>query len=168
MIIKANRDGPSNGRQMQASVDVNKRRGGKANLANSLPQNKLAAKQKKELTQSVVQASKDKSKIMVELMPFHGNSGRASTKVATGRNGAEDFNSNIERIINQEESLRVNRGKEAENNEVSYQSNATVHGQTLDVRVSRGLRSNKGQAELELMSLQEQFLQKTDTEPQSR
>ena len=128
LIMKANRDGPSNGRQMQASVDVSKRRGGKTDLANSLPQNKLAAKQKKELTQSVVQASKDKSKIMVELMPFHGNSGRASTKVATGRNGADDFNSNIDRIIQQEETLRVNRGKNEEGNEVSYQSNATMHG----------------------------------------
>lgn len=59
--------------------------------------------------QSVKQANKDKSQIMVDLMPFQGNSGRASTKMHTGRNHFENFSQKMDAMTGEQESLRVSR-----------------------------------------------------------
>ena len=42
----------------------------------------------------MTRASKDKSQIMVELMPMKGNTGRASTKVQSGRSKLETLSNN--------------------------------------------------------------------------
>ena len=46
---------------------------------------------------------------MVELMPLQKNSGRASTKMQTGRNHFENFSANMERLTADQESLRINK-----------------------------------------------------------
>ena len=54
--------------------------------------------------------NRDKSEIMVELMPLQGNSGRVSSKIHTGRNNgqfAENFNQKMEQRTTEQESLRL-------------------------------------------------------------
>ena len=67
-------------------------------------------------------ASKDKSQIMVELMPMKGNTGRASTKVQSGRskhetlsnNYNETFGQQMEQLTSEQESLRLLRKDSAD------------------------------------------------------
>lgn len=54
--------------------------------------------------------NRDKSEIMVELMPLQGNSGRVNAKVNPGRNNgqfSENFNQKMEQRTTEQESLRL-------------------------------------------------------------
>ena len=81
---------------------------------------------------------------MVELMPFQGNSGRASTKMHTGRNHFENFSQNMDAMTGEQESLRVlSKGNSMERLRKGQVKHASSKNATLEQKPSSGPKIKK-------------------------